>query len=964
MFKVLNEVVNPRLEPFTVTMPAFGNNLNRGSKDGFEPITFRTRMVVGEDSPDKVIASSKKQIDNYDSWASGYLDGGTVRVYRIVDGELKLVRTDTIPAGGTVIAEWNYNGGKVVPPGTTEGYWKWAPWSRPGTTDWFTVMAVDQAGNTSAGTPVSLARPDVEISQEAPPGDTESFRADKNSDDSDAPPAPQNVQGEVMPDGSVRLTWDPVDDPDIAGYFIAQSDVDPAEHKGVYLQLSESPEDPSKHLKKGDMLIVETEFRTFDRKLRSNRTANLWRTNAGFYPDNLPSEFYPGETPGTDWTLQDHPKDTPVSEPGRTYLEMTLAEGVEQKVGKSGIPDISTTKQDYYPVPKPVEYKMEVWMKADRADAPPVTFEFDGDRKVGGFLEPFTFQPTTEWQKFEHTFTGQPAEDGHHAYFVLTCNGPATYSIDNYRIYEADAPYLGLTADEEKKYADSGMMAMRTHGPIKTGTGTYSMDAFTNPGGVVQGVPGGNTLPQELAAIEKLGTRPWLQIEYHMSPDEWLGFVEFMAAPYDPAVDSPETKPWAAKRYAQGRQEPWTDAFDRIYFELSNETWNSLFAPWVFESMPDSATGKNLNRGEVYGKMQDLVADTFRSSPYWSPELEEKFVHVLGGWAIGDYSEKAVQASDSGEFITIAAYNGGWDEGEGTPKPEPPSFFNVLSQANTTAIPRAREVLQLKLDAASVGKTIALGTYEAGPGYALNGLNNAKVTKEQSREQEEVMKSKVAGTATIDSFLAHAYYGFTLQNFFTFEEGDLWKSHAKWWRGGQAYPSFLGLTMFNQLATGDMLRTETLSVTTVDLPELKRRKPLANAPMAAVYATRQGDRVSLFCINREYPGYPDEAISGFTPFEVQLPFTKAAKVTLHRLSGAPTDHNIESELVKLEALPIPAEAVSGGKLTINEATGGDAQGLPPAEVFLYVFEGTDIAPEASVIPQETLLSDPMEFTGN
>ena len=60
----------------------------------------------------------------------------------------------------------------------------------------------------------------------------------------------------------------------------------------------------------------------------------------------------------------------------------------------------------------------------------------------------------------------------------------------------------------------------------------------------------------------------------------------------------------------------------------------------------------------------------------------------------------------------------------------------------------------------------------------MNGLNNARVSEAEHRAQEQVMKSLAAGTATLDAFLARAYLGFELQNFFTFGRGELWTSHA------------------------------------------------------------------------------------------------------------------------------------------------------------------------------------------
>ena len=101
--------------------------------------------------------------------------------------------------------------------------------------------------------------------------------------------------------------------------------------------------------------------------------------------------------------------------------------------------------------------------------------------------------------------------------------------------------------------------------------------------------------------------RPWLQVEPHFSPAEWQGLVEYLAAPYVPGVDTPVKKPWAYKRHQQGQTAPWTDRFQQIDFEIGNETWNSLFRPWVFDDMTDAvdwAIGQGIadkNRICTYG---------------------------------------------------------------------------------------------------------------------------------------------------------------------------------------------------------------------------------------------------------------------------------------------------------------------------------------------------------------------------
>jgi hypothetical protein len=123
-----------------------------------------------------------------------------------------------------------------------------------------------------------------------------------------------------------------------------------------------------------------------------------------------------------------------------------------------------------------------------------------------------------------------------------------------------------------------------------------------------------------------------------------------------------------------------------------------------------------------------------------------------------------------------------------------------------------------------------------------------------------------------------------------------------------------------------------------------------DAPLAAVYATRSGDRVSVFVLSRKIPGYPVEGDDGYTPVTVDLPFQKAESITLHRMVGDPRAENIHAEEVEFETVHIPASEFAS-TFKLNEARGADDRGLAPAATLLYVFEGTD-APRGRRIPLE------------
>ena len=53
----------------------------------------------------------------YDSLRDGFYEGAYVRVYRVVDGKMKLVRRDRVAPGGSAMAGWvgAIGGGKLVP---------------------------------------------------------------------------------------------------------------------------------------------------------------------------------------------------------------------------------------------------------------------------------------------------------------------------------------------------------------------------------------------------------------------------------------------------------------------------------------------------------------------------------------------------------------------------------------------------------------------------------------------------------------------------------------------------------------------------------------------------------------------------------------------------------------------------------------------------------------------------------
>lgn len=943
-FRVTTDVVNGNVLPFAATVGGTGNSfINEGG--AFEPVVFRTKYMATEAAPNRIFVTPAA-LSNYGSLREGFLDQASVHVYRIESGRFKMVREDRVSKDGFHVSGWNslLRGDFVVAPRTPQFVYQWKDWNRPKAKYYFTVRALDKRGRLSPpAAEYSVARPD-NVGTGEPANSLVEFKkskwsaiANKISGDVADLPAPANLTGSVDLEGRLTLRWNPIQDDRLAGYVVYQSDYPGNAHKGFFLQLEKTVESPTEQIKAGDMVVVSKKLFSVSRnEFMSNR---VWGA-PGEYKKLLPGlmQFFPDEDPKKSWSLERHEPDTVVADSGESYLRLELAAGMKESVHTY---NHSGTSQQWYDVLEKKTYRIEAWIRQEGSGS--IRFMLGGiyDRSPRT-LEPIEFKAGGEWKKYAATFTVPAVYEGiGTGNMGLEFTGPAVFRVDNFRVYRTDAGYLDFLPEDYAAVKSSHVLALRTHSWIGTKTRSYDMEQLTNGGGAISGSrEKPNTLPQMLGLMRKVGVRPWLQIEFHMSPQEWLGLVEYLGAPYDPKKDSSKAKPWAYKRYAQGQIRPWVDEFEGIYLELGNETWNRIFSPWTFDAMTDAISGKNYTPGQVYGLFQEHVISSLRASPYWRQAgLDKKVKFVLGGWGGRSYGADAAGTSPSTHILSIAAYNGGWDEQEGPVNSEMAGFFDVLSQVNQTAIPvanrHAKEVTVL--NAAGPRQRLGLATYEAGPGYALNGLNNARVTPEQKAVQEQVMKSMASGTATLDSFLARAYAGFDIQNFFTFGRGDFWKSHARQYDGGQAHPPWKVISLFNNEGLGDMLRVDTIGVPTAELKAVKQRQAIKDGPLVAAYATGKAGRVNLFVLSRKISAYRDMG-DGFTPVTVDLPFKRAKAITLYRMTGEPKAHNLKTDDVKIERVVVSPREFKG-RLTLDRNNGATEFGLPPASTFLYVFEG-------------------------
>ncbi len=327
VFRVAQEVINPKLIPFTATMESiFGESFLRAGGQGFEPIQWRQRVTALKDAPNRVVADPST-LTHFNSFRQGMLDGAEVLVFRIMNGKFALVRKDKVKAGGHAASGWNFptSGKEMIAPDQTTYHGGFEEWSRPEVPYWFDLVAVDSQGRMgppSASVRVERGRGAAKKEKESaivPYKAPKPVKGQEPEGFTDKLAAPANFRAKFdETTGQPIFTWDPV--PGAAGYRLRRSDEEPAQHRGYYLDLESVADSPAKEIKKGDMVMVRKEILNNSRKqLMSNRVFDasnalrdiipLYGNSLGF-PDEDP--VLPGPTPPTRKILRwKTPDDTP-----------------------------------------------------------------------------------------------------------------------------------------------------------------------------------------------------------------------------------------------------------------------------------------------------------------------------------------------------------------------------------------------------------------------------------------------------------------------------------------------------------------------------------------------------------------------------------------------------------------------------------------------------------------------------
>lgn len=967
--------VTDDIPPMSFTTGTSRNHLNLlGYHSGFEPMAFRPLIRADADHPDKVLMSPR----DYIGLGEGFFDGARVRVYHPIDGRLVKIRDCVLPKGGHKSSGWYRNKGALACKADRTSYSLVTDETfTKGRKYWFAVAAVDAFGRQSEpSNPVSVVAEAIIGKKEAAKlkvdAPIQKFKFKEGSDNSAIPATPGNLKLTVGDDHVIRLSWSKSNSPDVVGYRILTSPTDPATHQGYSLDLPNRSPRPDQIIQQNDLVFVDQIKYGIYPEDASGYV--LWPSQKIDFP--LKRGTTEGKTTGdwwsdgsdfpVKWSFKKHSDKLPqgFDNPGETYLSW---ENLNNDVTGFEIYRHGGTPQGFYPVLDATDYTIEAWVKGSAnvqvvflgthatLNAKLPYGQKNNERNMLAEIPAIDIPLTDEWQHFSYTFRNPKLNDGNGlGQIYLSIDGTGEFCLDNLLFYEskmAPAEYPPITRECINV---SNMRFARTHEMIKTKWG-YTLDGMTSIAGRNNYHGSGGmkqfTVYTLLDQIKKTGNvNPWLQIEMCLSEEEWLGFAEWICSPYDPAKDTPQSKPWAYKRYAMGQQKPWMDEWEHFGLEISNETWNRSFAPYDMGwgmTIRDGKTGEQHSWGACYGMLNEYILNTIRQSPYWTEQHEKKLKSFLCGWTPAQtYGAEAKRYSPSADVITYAGYQHN-DQGTGDPRviTDFKRFYWLQWGQSAIAQQTAKSVETEKI-LATEGIAVESGVYEFGPAYHV--MPNDPI---EAKEVDAYLgRGLGAAVFCMDAVLIRGQNNFTDQAFFTFgHQSGTWGSHARIVDGAHPYPVWKAFTLYNQHGTGQFLELTTQNAPRWDFPAYTtednmhkvKRDALPDCPLISTYATTKGDRLTLFVLSRKLDNFSVAGDDGYTPATFKLPIRKAKKITLYKLAGDPRIEDRYRENIKVEEVAI-SNARFDGSLTINETTGGDARGLPPSSVFMYVFEGTDI----------------------
>ncbi len=604
-----------------------------------------------------------------------------------------------------------------------------------------------------------------------------------------------------------------------------------------------------------------------------------------------------------------------------------------------------------------VTYCYEAWVRSNGPGTITLTFgENDKNKTLDGYFGQKLgqdFAVTSQWQRVGFTFTAPaPGLQGIWG-ATIRWQGQEPLLIDNLKLQPVYVP-----GDEAKPFVihkplfDTLMASQPPQGRkgavrIWAGLSQASMASLCdwvpeNEVGlgvaisVKQGAHGVLTLPRALNILEATGTSPetrmvpWIITQVTHSEDEYRQLVEYLAAPYDPATDTPQSKPMAWKRVQQrGHNRAWSADFREVILDFGNENWhNRKMAAWIGVGRSNAVH----QYGRDFGLWARHMVQELRKSPYYADaririNLGGNYsAEVAADGTVKGYGlEASVAAQGTADYHSHATYIGPrWEMAETSETKIDDVGVQRTLLAHRGGTEREWE-RQRQGDERlrAMGLSIRMTAYEGGPsGFGLRAKN-----KEEDAASEYYGKSLAMGTAMLDAWVNAWEKGWTWQCYLSFAQGRWWSSHTGMSQGHRASPGWLAMGILNRTcANRDLLAVTVQGGAALQVPEKGAKAKKGEAPpMRAVgtivaHATRDARSLTVAVCNLH--------LTQEQTVVLQLPLASATRITSHTLRGDPRDTNLQAAKVEATSEDLPADRLQTGRFTAT---------IPAGRPMVFVF---------------------------
>ncbi len=654
-----------------------------------------------------------------------------------------------------------------------------------------------------------------------------------------------------------------------------------------------------------------------------------------------------------------HPEPVPsdMREPGQTCLRVEVGDG-EVGIGQYVYYRHDDGEGQWYSQLHPgAPYRAEVWLRQEGlADEGRVGVFFT--ESYAGLSQDEPWVVTDEWQHFTYDFVApeHPTDNVWHIAQGLQFTGPGALWIEGLVVYRNDeehgfAPFgpHAVSFDElrasmpptgPKPVIRFQPTTYQPHAMLESMLGDHGNSSYRVAWNASIGHGPDVTIAQALTWALATGDGPedravpMLVCPEEYSEQEWMGLVEYLGVPYDPATDTPQSKPWAHRRYVYrgGDGAPWTDEFREVLLEFGNETWHNGAGGYGWDGFgpPDGVH----SGGKEYGLFARYMWDEHVAQmPEWTEYgLADTIKFVLGANYQADsdsYGELAAQQGAPVAYLGHANYVGPkWEtDDEGSTVFDDHGVQETLVGMHTGVKDLVDAAAAMRDELAAAGAAdYTLMAYEGGPGGYWTNPDDPEV-------DELYGKSLAMGVAALDAWLYSSSRGYTHQAYLAFSSGRWWSSHTMPEAGGlRPHPGWLALTLRGRHARGRQMT----NVDVTDAPTWTREDE--DVPLISSYALRDEDAWSVFVLSRKLDGEHDghDFGDGHTPTTIHLPFDAPSGITLHRLARPDgTDADPRENNRDAANVAIVSEELDPSTFNSEFVVEG---GMPPGTAYLYVFE--------------------------